>query len=94
MIVNINVTEEDIAKGKRGDCSACPIALAAERALSEKFGDGIVNVCPLFISFTVNDPFTKALSNTPYRMREFMWNFDNKQEVAPFSMDIEFLITN
>lgn len=32
-VTRISVTEDDIAQGKRGSCEACPIALAAGRAV-------------------------------------------------------------
>src|SRR5688572_10335184 len=36
MLLQVNVTQDDINNGKRGKCSKCPIALAISRELRKK----------------------------------------------------------
>lgn len=74
----IEVTEEDIRKGKRGDNLSCPIALASKRCLPVNY------VGPLMIRFG----FPHKWVNLPPQARNFIHTFDEGCPVKSFSFDL------
>lgn len=86
MKTTINVTQEEIYGGVRGDCERCPIALAIQRCVPNV---RTVSVCDSEIeiglwgipSMSVNDPPSEAV--------DFIRKFDNGLDVSPFSFEIE-----
>lgn len=83
-LLKIKVTEDDIAKGIRGDGASCPIARACKR-----MGFEAVDAMPESISLSC--PKTKAdyRGRTPEPARRFMSAFDSKLKVSPFEFEIE-----
>lgn len=80
----VSVTAEDIAAGVKADCTLCPIAIAATRALGEKaitYGR---------LGVLVGMPPEHRIYDTvpPLAMHEFMSAFDNGMPVAPFTFGI------
>jgi len=75
----INITEEHIAKGVRGDCGRCPVALAMKAA----FGPAVRIRVSVF-DYEVHS-ITREL---PEKARRFIHNFDQGTEVQPFSFEI------
>ncbi len=85
MLIKINVTTEHIAKGKPGDCSNCPVALALV--------DGIPNVTFVLIDgHDIDLCDAKHVHNvaTPQEVQEFILNFDRGiKPHLPFSFELE-----
>ncbi len=77
MKVTINVTQEDIDKGKQGDSCKCPVALALRRI----HPGARVGSLTLFIA----DDWVES---TPEVARKFISEFDNGRPVGPISFDI------
>ena len=74
----IEVTAEDIKKGEQGNCWRCPIALALIRA---------------FRTDDVAAPGPYARINherldLPNEVRRFIDDFDNGDEVSPFTFEL------
>jgi hypothetical protein len=78
--VRIDVTADDIRRGRRDDALACPVALALDRATGEPWG-----VDPkIMIEATYG-----RMAGTPPEVASFVCDFDAGREVAPFSFDLE-----
>lgn len=78
--MKIQVTAEDIVKGKRESCDSCPIALAITRKAGERAS---VDECTAwFIS-------TESLIPLPVSARKFVRAFDRGDSVAPFEFDLD-----
>lgn len=73
----INVTHEDIARGRRVFCDRCPIALAVQRAT----GNFNAGAGPRSIWF--GNPVIHY--GTPVSAAEWMLAFDRSEPVEPFS---------
>lgn len=98
MFVKISVTEKDIAKGRRDDCVACPIALAIKRTLPNVEQ---INVTASNFSLIGRDKRgTRCYEGgfLPFAVRFFIIRFDNGRTVQPFEFEIEvdecFALTN
>ncbi len=76
----INVTSDDIAKGKRGSACSCPIALAIKRATNQ--------ACHVGVRWY---SFERDLTDMPLPRKagEFVIAFDQKQPVEPFSFELD-----
>ena len=78
MFIKLQITQDDINKGKRFDCSLCPIARAAKRYFNE-----MVNVSPQSI----------FVGNNCYRIlrtgENFILDFDGGVPVEPIEIEIE-----
>lgn len=83
MKITVNVTQEDIDKGKRGSCADCPIALAAIRAL----GTDEVRVT----SDAIYWMGLSVLRHAPIPEAGWMFigGFDGGEKVHPFSFEIQ-----
>jgi hypothetical protein len=83
MEVTIDVTQEDISRGVKGNCVACPIALAVNRALD-------VDVCVVESLRILTDCYHAYL---PAHAVRFMSIFDifGKEFVEPFKFSAEFI---
>lgn len=91
MILKISVTQEDIEKGIKQDCTKCPIARAVNRALIEN------NLQPL--SCEVEGPIKLMDWHNDYVMIDkeqakkiniFINDFDDERKVQPFEMEVKF----
>src|SRR5690348_452339 len=79
----IEVTQEDIDKGLKGNCSACPIALAVNRTIPGA-------------NSTVSDMFnhvycpgvSRKNADTPDDAAWFISDFDDGKPVEPFSFTL------
>lgn len=78
--MRIFVTQEDIDKGERQKCTACPIALAASRALHQP------NV--LVDRFNVWVPGEERGRLMPDKAQLFVWKFDAGKRVRPFEFEL------
>jgi hypothetical protein len=79
----VRVTAACLARGKRGSCSACAVALAVGEAFPEA---GEVSVCPANLVVVLGE--TRVLTGTPRRASVAMRTFDAGYPVEPF----EFLL--
>jgi hypothetical protein len=81
----ITVTQEDINDGKAGNCTLCPIALAAKRAFPDIFP--VVGGYYLVLD---SAPGTEdgELVDLPYEARQFVQSFDFGRPVEPFSFKV------
>lgn len=77
--ITIEVTQEDIDKGKQGSCGRCPIALAAYRVMEGSF---------LVLPYAIFRLEGKSIS-LPDSAIEFIGLFDSGMPVKPFSFTIE-----
>lgn len=82
-VIEICVTEDDIAKGARHDPHSCPIAIAMKRTLSVDW----VSAERMFLDNHAQD---KA-AITPRVARNFMDAFDRGAAVEPFCFDARFV---
>jgi hypothetical protein len=80
--MRIEVTAEDIVKGKRMDCGLCPVALAIKRATGTAFSVGYMTCCPA--GGTVRDRL-----ELPAEARAFVHDFDCHMQTAPFAFDLD-----
>ncbi len=86
--MQIEVTADDIAQGKRGDTFSCPIARACCRAYGiEQKKTGVVKI-------TQSDFYVRRLGQThdpfegPPEARRFIEEFDWDWFVQPFSFEL------
>lgn len=89
MIVQIEVTGEDIAKGVIGECRACPVALAVNRALSlhvDIANGASVSNEHIDIRF---DWCCIARIPTPAIAAEFIHQFDDNAGPHPFAFPLD-----
>jgi hypothetical protein len=77
--LKIEVTQEDIDKGKRDDCTSCPIALAAIRtgATSAFVDSDSIHI----VAENERGLFFKL----PLKAQQFIHDFDYSRPVSPFS---------
>lgn len=81
--IRIEVTQEDIKDGVRGDCYTCPLARAIGRAMDLP-GSAFVTLRSLYL-----DDFTR-ICWLPVAAAEFVTKFDLAKSAAePFSFDLE-----
>jgi hypothetical protein len=78
--VTIDVTQEDIDKGERGDACKCPIALACHRILKEG-----VWVCEDLMSISGEDEDVVL----PDEAQDFIKRFDYGHSPEPFTFTIQ-----
>lgn len=84
-IVKINVTKEDIKRGKRKDSDHCPVALAARRDLNLP-EDCQVSVGRLFVG--ISSPRGSTSFDLPAYATEFIDEFDRAEKVGPIGFVI------
>jgi hypothetical protein len=82
--MTINVTQDDIAKGKKNNCLRCPVALAVIR----ETGIHDVYVYGSSVTFYRHSDQCCERYNTD-EVSEFIENFDGGGTVAPFSFELE-----
>ncbi len=79
----IVVTQEDIDKGEKLECSSCPIALAMKRVIKCKsvfVASATATVCW--------SGFNTETSKLPTRAGLFVRNFDGGMKVKPFVFSV------
>jgi hypothetical protein len=79
MIIEVQVTQDDIDHGERSRCQECPVA----RALRRTFGGIYVSVGPRDMSLGV------YVLPTPGDAAEFMNLFDGGFQAGPFGFDLD-----
>lgn len=84
--IKINVTKNDIAKGKRGRTNSCPIALACKRV---KELSCVKAVGGLGLYTEITDGSFERVSFLPTRAAKFVMDFDSGNEVKPFSFTVK-----
>lgn len=85
MKISVNVTQEDIDNGVRGDACNCPVALAIGRATEHKY----VVMAWREILLTIKCNIVYRI-DTPRYVSNFIESFDAKRNVCPFSFNLEF----
>jgi hypothetical protein len=91
----VDVTGEDIDRGLRGDCAACPLALAIERAVRAATGaTDFVGVLVDEMGVTVQGHTlcdgTLLCANLPAAAGDFVVRFDDGRPVTPLSFPLTF----
>ena len=86
MILQVNVTQEDINRGKICMPMNCPVALAVTRAVPNKE----VVVSSFKVTTHTDDPNDIEIAELPEEATAFILAFDNKKSVTPFSFTVEF----
>jgi hypothetical protein len=99
--VKIEVTEDDIERGKPISASQCPIALACRRTFDK--GVTVTLQSGIHVYYFNDDridlysrdcpKFTKTYSITA-SVTKFIRDFDHGLEVKPFTFETEEVITN
>jgi hypothetical protein len=74
-MIKIEVTADDIANGKRGDSTCCPIALACLRIIHKDW-------------FEVFQEYLNIEEPVPTVIKEFILAFDRKKDVQPFTFEL------
>ena len=87
-IVILEITEEDILMGERGDSSFCPIANAGRRVFNRK-----VTVARDFRVYSAWWEYIwystwKAEYKLPKEAKEFMYQFDIGNPVEPITIEL------
>jgi len=85
--MKITVTAEDIASGRRGEPSLCPIATAIRRAIPGS--DPWVNYT--FVDFY--EP-ARPSARLPFAAQEFISGFDRGFGGHPFDFDLDLEVTS
>lgn len=80
----IEVTQEDIRKGKRFQNDACPVALAVQRTLKRQaiIGDRL-------FSLYNKRGLIYTYGTLPKAVQLFINKFDNKEKVEPFGFTLK-----
>lgn len=97
MKVTINVTQEDIEEGQRGDCRSCPIALAINKCLKNMYFceiDGSVFADIYRVSnnrFVPQRMETYIINLKDYikQVKSFIKDFDESTPVSPFTFTVD-----
>lgn len=80
--ITIQVTQEDIERGLRGDCAFCPIALSMRRSTGEFWA----------VTGRAATPYAGHWTDSvtlPQECEGFISAFDKGYVVSPFSFSIE-----
>lgn len=80
----VEVTEQDIKDGARGDCYYCPIALAVQRALNHP---PKVHVIISYVHVVMEDLSMKTYS-LPQVATDFIVDFDHDFKISPFTFEM------
>ena len=84
-MLKVNVTQEHINKGERHSTSACPIAWALKDVLPAD--SCAVNVRASVAVWFRNSDYYRAW--LPRSAQDFVVEFDNGQDVSPFSFELD-----
>jgi hypothetical protein len=81
--VKVEVTQDDINNGKRGECSRCPLALAIRRAVRPE-------ICVLVGSFdyVLQGDRTRHNRSLPQIAKNFVRRFDDFAKCKPVSFSL------
>jgi hypothetical protein len=82
----INVTQDDIDHGQRGECAHCPIALAAQRVFPNKYV--MVALVQMYLDSSV-DVLDGERIHLPEEATAFITAFDRCQPVSPFVFTVD-----
>ena len=85
-ILQLVVTQEDINKGHKGKCTACPIALAIKRVIPDATN---IAVHPSIIGFDSKSKYCKILTS-PF-INSFIRVFDIGGKVSSFNVELEVI---
>jgi hypothetical protein len=77
VMVQIEVTQADIAKGVRASACECPVALAMDRATGRS--------CTVGVSCGHVDDVSVEF---PPEVSDFVLKFDSREPVAPFTFEL------
>ena len=88
-MLTINVTQDDIDKGTRGDGASCPVAIAIHRRCPTVYADILVDGQHIKIDSDAEDFYFKL--DIPKKVRNFTAKFDQQgpAEVTPFSFKLD-----
>jgi hypothetical protein len=82
--VTIEVTQEDIEKGERGECEKCALALAVSRVTKYRVEIGLYEA-----EFYDGPELCVGSSDLPIAAMVFVERFDNGHPVSPFTFPLE-----
>lgn len=90
--LQVTVTNDDIARGVRGNVSRCPIALALGDNAGTLTGYPIVGVCSLNVTVRhpVNHHLVRLYAPLPNKAIVFVKRFDEQFAVKPFKFTVTF----
>lgn len=82
--MNVQVTENDIAEGKRYSCYRCPIALAVHRACERA---GWHDIPEIIVTLT-HASCGEHGAFLPSAAQRFIADFDRRDKVRPFNFEL------
>ena len=80
--IKVEVTAQDIRRGKRGTCQLCPVAKTVKRVLGRGYR---VSICDDIYVTAVKGDIGEVSFNMPVEAQTFINNFDYGRPVKPFS---------
>ena len=84
-MTTVSVTAGHIAKGKRDDCTRCPVVLAVRDAFPAASS---VLVSGLHVYMQISR--RELEHELPAGVQEFIHAYDTRQPVAPFTFDLDY----
>ena len=79
--ITVEVTQEDIKKGRACDGTYCPIALALKRKIKRPCLVGVKDI-------DIYNPKSKYTLHVP-QIKLFVGNFDHGNKVEPFTFELQ-----
>lgn len=93
--MRVDVTADHIARGKRGSCARCPVALAVLEFIKNVKPDSapFVTVTQNGICVTDDRDVTRPVkAQQAENVTKFIHAYDNQREVKPFSFELDPLL--
>lgn len=80
-MIKIQVTQEDIAKGKKSDSSCCPVALACLKTLNKTWSN-------VFEQLSLIEDGGMEIFAKRRQLEDFIHKFDAGEKVEPFEFEL------
>lgn len=88
--ITVEVTQDDIANGKQGECGFCPIALALNRHAPANHHFTVGSNTATLCREDRNDSIPLETASLPLVASRFVYDFDHTSTVRPFTFKIGF----
>lgn len=86
--IRFEVTQEHIDRGKSKNALDCPVALALDQALDDRYA--VIGFYHIFLHSKVYMEQPTICVRTPENIREYITNYDNNVAVEPATFELEF----
>lgn len=88
--ITVDVTQDDIANGKQGECGFCPIALALNRHAPANHHFTVGSSTATLLREDRSDSIPLETVLLPRVAEAFVRSFDHRYTVEPFTFDLTF----